>query len=428
MKSIANLRQPFLVLTIAVAVLAPPIPITDTFRLRPEFIMAGILFLWLLPSEGLAILNRPTFKWMGLLAVMIAISLGFSALVIGRPISLQDTFEVAKVGVYAAVFYAASAMTIDGRQFSMAYVWIQGIFSASAIIGILQYFNLLDINSHLSILYTHPSIGIDLAGYRIVGTSSNPNYYAMLMLFGICLAIAGLLWTRESLLRWLSAVSLLACATSMLLAASRTVIAVAPLPVLFIAIHYIIRSRGDKAKLRRFGAIAAGSLAIMILVLFLLPSAWFLRMSELLNILESESFSGKLVHWRDHWEMYLRSPIFGWGPAKGLISLNVDNEWLLFLVRYGIGGPILVFMLGFSLFRASNDLMRTASSLEIAGFAIALKAILLASPIFMVTAAIYHHQQLMAILLLLVGLGQGVLRSMETGQSVGLKERVPAMQ
>jgi hypothetical protein len=425
-KSLSNLRLPFLILTIAVAVLAPAIPITATFQLRPEFIMAGILFLWLLPSEGLTILKHPVFKWMGLLAGLIAISLGFSVLVIGRPISLQDMFEVAKVGVYAVVFYAASAMTIDGRQFSRAYVWIQGIFSASAVIGIFQYFNLLDINLHFSILYTHPSIGRELAGNRIVGTTSNPNYYAMMMLFGICLAIAGLLWTRESRLRWFSAASLLACTASMLLAASRTVMAVTPLPVLFIAIHYIIRSRGDKAKLQRFGAIAAGSLAIMIIILLLLPSTWFLRMGELLNILESESFSGKLVHWRDHWEMYLRSPIFGWGPAKGLISLNVDNEWLLFLVRYGIGGPILAFILGFSLYRASNDLKGTASTLEVGGFAIALQAILLALPVFMVTAAIYHHQQLMAILLLVVGLGQGVLRGLDTGQTTGLEEISPA--
>jgi hypothetical protein len=37
----------------------------------------------------------------------------------------------------------------------------------------------------------------------------------------------------------------------------------------------------------------------------------------------------------------------------------------------------------------------------------------------MVTAAIYHHQQLMAILLLLVGLGQGELRPEDDKAALG---------
>ena len=103
----------------------------------------------------------------------------------------------------------------------------------------------------------------------------------------------------------------------------------------------------------------------------------------------------------------------GLGPAKGLINLNVDNEWLLFLVRYGIGGVVLAAMLGISMFVASNALVREVPSTDLAGFGIALQAFLLAAPVFMLTAAIYHHQQLMAILLLVAGLGQGVMRSLE---------------
>lgn len=390
--------------------------------------MAGILFLWLLPKEGLAVLRHPVFRWMGLLALAITVTLVYSVLVIGRPISLQDTFEVAKVGVYAVIFYAACAMTTDAGQFSRAYAWIQCVFVTSAVVGIFQYFNLLKINEYLSPLYTHPWLGRQLAGYRVVGTTSNPNYFGMLMLLGICQAVACLLWTKESRLRWLSALSLLTCTASMLLAASRTVLAVAPLSVLFIAIHYVVRSRGDKTKMRLFGAIALGSLAVMILLLFALPSAWFVRMGELLNIAESQSMQEKFGNWREHWNLYLQSPLFGHGPAKGLISLNVDNEWLLFLVRYGIAGPILAFLLGLGMFRAMNELMRKAPSSEAGGYAIALQASLLAGAIFMITAAVYHHQQLMAVLLLLVGLGQSVLRGQNTDQNLGSRELSPAVQ
>ena len=138
MKRLARFQQPFLILTIAVAVLAPYIPITDTFSLRPEIIMAGILFLWLLPTNGLKILKNPVFRWLGLLAGMIALSLAYSVLILGRSFILQDTFEVFKVGVYAVIFYAACAGPVDAEEFKKTYVWILWIFLASAATGIMQ--------------------------------------------------------------------------------------------------------------------------------------------------------------------------------------------------------------------------------------------------------------------------------------------------
>jgi hypothetical protein len=203
--------------------------------------------------------------------------------------------------------------------------------------------------------------------------------------------------------------------------------AIAALSILFVAIQFVLQSRSDKMKLRRVGIIVFGLLATTVLLLLLMPSAWFSRMGELLSVFESESMLGKIANWRIHWELYLQSPLMGLGPAKGLVNLNVDNEWLLFLVRYGIGGVVLAAMLGISMFVASNAFVRDIPSTDSAGFGIALQAFLLAAPVFMLTAAIYHHQQLMAILLLLVGLGQGVRRSLEMRRPPGSEETAPVM-
>ncbi len=83
-------------------------------------------------------------------------------------------------------------------------------------------------------------------------------------------------------------------------------------------------------------------------------------------------------------------------------------------------------MVGVSMFVRSRNLVRQALSPEPRGFGISLQGFLLAAPIYMVTSAIYHHQQLMAILLLLVGLGQGVLRSQELREHAGAEEMIPA--
>lgn len=413
MRTIARFQQPFLVLTLAVAVLAPSIPITDTFSLRPEFLLAGILFLWLLPTAGLAPLRNPVFILMGLLAGLIALSLGYSALILGRSNSIQDVFEIAKVGIFAMVFYAAVGTPSSNSQLSISIIWIQALFLVSAVLGIFQYFNVFNINAHITPLYLKTSYASSIAGGRVVGTTSNPNYFGMLMLLGTCLALAAFLWARSWRYRWLSLLSLVICVLSMLLAASRTVLAIFPFAILFIVIRFIVQSRMDRKRLKLIGYAAAGSIAVLVLTLILLPNSWFTRMGDLLDILESESMQLKFQNWQEHWNLYLQSPVFGHGPAKGLISLNVDNEWLLFLARYGIAGPILVFMLGVAMFRETNRLFRSTPSSAAGGFGVALQSFLLAVVVFMVVAAIYHHQQLMAILLLLVGMGYGVLRTLE---------------
>jgi O-antigen ligase len=184
-------------------------------------------------------------------------------------------------------------------------------------------------------------------------------------------------------------------------------------------LRFLVHSRREKRRLRLIAAIAAGSIAALVLMLILLPNTWFTRMGELLNVFESASMQLKFENWRQHWDLYLQSPILGLGPAKGLVSLNIDNEWLLFLVRYGIAGPILAFMIGLSLFKRTEELVRVSQSKDGKGYAIALQASLIGASIFMVTAAIYHHQQLMAILLLLVGLGQGELRPEDDKAALG---------
>jgi hypothetical protein len=419
MKMAERYKLPFLIFTVAIAVLAPSIPITATFSLRPEFILAGILFLWLLPAERLAPLRNPVFLWMGALAVLIALSLGFNALFVGRTISLQDVFEIAKIAVYAMVFYAALCTPIKDPQHRKSIMWFQIIFLASGIVGIFQYFNLFRINSHLTPLYLKTPYATSIAGARIVGTTSNPNYFGMMMLLGACIALADFLWSRSWRHRWLSVLSLMICLVAMLLAASRTVIAIFPLASLYIVVRFFIRARKEGKDLRLVGAIAAGAVALLIVMLILLPNEWFTRMGDLLNIFEAESMLLKFKNWQEHWELYKQSPIFGLGPAKGIISLNIDNEWLLFLVRYGVAGPVLVLMMGIAMFRSTQKLVRSAQSTNARGYGFALQAFLLSSMIFMIVAAVYHHQQLMAILLLLVGLGHASEKNSEAPEHAG---------
>ena len=53
--------------------------------------------------------------------------------------------------------------------------------------------------------------------------------------------------------------------------------------------------------------------------------------------------------WAEAFNLFLKSPIIGWGPAKEIHTTIVDSEHLLLLRRYGILGYLAVvnFIFGF---------------------------------------------------------------------------------
>ena len=51
--------------------------------------------------------------------------------------------------------------------------------------------------------------------------------------------------------------------------------------------------------------------------------------------------------WSEAFELFLKSPYIGWGPAKEIHSTIVDNEHLFLLRRYGVIGYLAVINLLF---------------------------------------------------------------------------------
>jgi hypothetical protein len=48
------------------------------------------------------------------------------------------------------------------------------------------------------------------------------------------------------------------------------------------------------------------------------------------------SWPVRLQIWEENFNIFLGSPVFGWGPGKASMSQALDSEWLLLLRRYGI--------------------------------------------------------------------------------------------
>jgi O-antigen ligase len=440
MKKQGRILNFLMIMTIALAVLAPPIPITENFSLRPEILLAILLF-GLFLAEKKTLIKSPVFKWFILLAGLIIFSISYSGLVLGYSSTTIDYYEVLKVGVYCVIYYVGLRSRVPLSQFSKLFTWIFIIFLISALFGIMQYKNVLGVNNYLTPIYAPTQfIGI-ISASRIVGTTSNPNSFGFLMILGVCLGLACSFWTNSSRLKWLSGLTLISCLTCILLTTSRSAIVISVLPLLFITYKFInIRHlRINRRKLRRVVFFSIALVGLLVIILSIMPASWYWRLGLLTKILVEKSTSvdvsltHRLITWQNNWNLYLESPWFGWGPGKGLITYTIDNEWLLLLVRYGILGPVIVFMLGRSLYISMRNLVRGASEPELKGFGIALpelkgfgiamQAFILSSGVYMVVAGVYHVQQLMAVLMLMTGLGQNMVRVISSDPSYATESR-----
>lgn len=65
---------------------------------------------------------------------------------------------------------------------------------------------------------------------------------------------------------------------------------------------------------------------------------------------ENNSWLSRLSHFREAFNLFRRSPFFGWGPAKALHGTIVDGEYFMLLRRYGLlgFGVAITFMLNVS--------------------------------------------------------------------------------
>ena len=93
------------------------------------------------------------------------------------------------------------------------------------------------------------------------------------------------------------------------------------------------------------------------------------------------------------------------GPAKELVNFEGDNEWLVFLMHYGVVGMVALAVLGWSFYRAVSDAAKAAAFAEVRALNFALKAFLLIAPAFMFVAGIYQNQQIMSVFLILLAWG-----------------------
>src|SRR5690606_23132941 len=58
---------------------------------------------------------------------------------------------------------------------------------------------------------------------------------------------------------------------------------------------------------------------------------------------EGNTFSRRFMTWENALNLYSKSPVFGVGPLRGVVTSSTDNFYLYLLLRNGLVGLVLYF-------------------------------------------------------------------------------------
>lgn len=420
--SIQRIVIPLILVSILLPAIRLPAPIPDV---RLELIL--ILVAWTLlllgalsTGRGVRLKWNPVYKWFFLFGAVIFISIAHAALFKGYYPIGRDFTELIRLLYYLLLFTLVANLSIPLTSIRRYYVFALIVLLGSALFGFSQYLNLGNINTYISPYFTGEAQMRGLIyARRITGTLPNPNDFGALMVLASSLALSGVLFFRRKTLRLFSWVCLPIFGLAVVLTLSRTALVALGVAVFFMFLMLYPRIVEFRWVSRRMLTALPIVVVIVLLVMQLAPDMFFVRVAELRDIEEAAGWQMRLIMWQYNFDLFLQSPVFGWGPVEEGMPTIVDNEWLLLLRRYGIVGVAVFVALFASLFIGLSKIRRASSSVDVSMLTVALQATIVAYAIFMIPAGVYHSLRLMPILLLFLGLAYSQAQKRAPGAPKG---------
>ena len=380
-------------------VLLPDIRIKGLPSFRIEQFLISILFiivLYVLSIDNDFRIMMPKFMFVQIgLSFFILLSMLVGSLK-GIDIILRDFFELYKIFIYVGV-YAITLSCIKSNEDRISIIKCMIVcILLSVVIAVQQYFDLFSLNEKyvrwLAPTQYHTLVD-NYPNPRVIGMTSNPNEYAVMLGIGCLLSWSLLVQT----IRTRFFMCFLLCSIGLILTGSRSgMIFVIVCVFLFNILYLYDLLRKRELKVFNHMVSTIFKFALFVLTLFLLlPQTMTWRLKAGLNIGMDTSFQARLSNWDEHISYFKMSPMFGLGPAKSIVFENfVDNEWLLFLRRYGIVGTLyLIFMFFVPVLNQKRNL-----------FKMIYISVICASAIYMIPASIYHSFRLMPLVMILTAI------------------------
>lgn len=329
----------------------PFIPVSPTFFFSLEELVVVLI--------GTRLLQKQFFWLDSYLLIIIAFAVYATMVILINPnrTHLSEYFEVYKILKYGVVYVFAIYYFLEEKNHEKIRKYLLISFIALVVFNVLHYFNVIDFNKNITILYDSDerdvrSFGLNSLGQigpkRIVGTMGNPNDNAILFLFYF------IYFQYRSITVYSNKNLLYRCCyysafLMIILCQSRTGI-VATFVVFFAS--FFMRSKATESIKSYLIHLLIFALLVALLFSFEKDAGGmqYLRNTNMLDVAENNSVRGRFEIWAYLIDMWMNKPVFGYGPNKEFMYSNFiypENEYIFYLWRYGIIGLIFYLLILF---------------------------------------------------------------------------------
>jgi len=408
-KTYSSFSLNYVVPLLVASILLPPIRLpTGLPAMRPELIIVlvawGLFFLkYLMTRRPIQFRRYPAYKWFILFGLSIYLSISYATLIKGYPVIARDFWEFGKLLEYFLIFILIANLEVSPIDLRYYHKVALIIFLCSSAVGFAQFLHLGNINT---VLYYYAPTQMEgfLAYGRITGTTGNPNEFGALMVLAASLALSGALFFQQRIERLLAWGCFGIFSLTIAFTLSRTSIVSLIIATSFMLLVAYPRTPGIRRGIWHLFSVIPVLIVLYLIIKAITPELFFARVITLKDAFHTGGWQARVVKWKYALELWKQSPVFGCGPAKAMLPPSVDNEWVLLLTRYGFIGIMIFVSWWISFYHGLSKACRGSSTMDAMPLVIALKATLLSYVVYMITAGVYHSLQLMALLLVFLGL------------------------
>ncbi|GAE35806.1 O-antigen ligase family protein [Halalkalibacter akibai] len=379
--------------------------------------------------------ENPVFLYLLLSSFSLILSTLYGMRVSPALTSLQDLIELHRYVFYLLFFILALNVRIEDLRKLLIPIGL--IILVVELFGVLQFFNLFNVNNHIGLFYTisERHYNMIIRQQRIPSFFLNPNMYGSFLVIVVGLLLSYLTFTKLFKKRYILPLLILTFISVFLTTSRTAVITVAGL-IVYWTLFCLVFNRGYWKRTIQLGIttlLLYGALAFI-----LIPQITYLdyaadqifenmgkplgkgeedvgepkiRFKESIGNIRTSvdsvnSFKNRYEYWAMNMEKFKQQPIIGHGPMKsGEFVAFADNSYLFILARYGLLGLLIFLVFYFYLYMKTAFTVKsngTSDSKKILGLAINL--IIVGYVVMGIVAEVWFNLQSMTILFMIMGL------------------------
>jgi O-antigen ligase len=325
----------------------------------------------------------------------------FGYLYLSVPHSLRDLNEFVRVLKPFLIIIAVSYCDSDKFFKKMHSFFIYGAIFI-ILIGFMEFFDVPGYRKLISLIYTgHRFENLDRV--RTILMAGDPNIAAALILYFVTYILQTMLMTKNKIR---NSFILLFLIVILLMTSSRTLFIVFVV-ILFASLFHHFQNN-------KFFSFMVLSLCLILVLPIIQYFDYIVIGFSTFSEGKNTSMLLRYQQWAEAFNLFLKSPIIGWGPAKEIHTTIVDSEHLLLLRRYGVLGYLAVFNFIFGFIWVLFRKRRKFSSLNLFHKRIALTSLFSCLMIFilMTTNNFFSGYQLMPLFVVMITLVENKLNTL----------------